>query len=111
MPTIDYPTDIGIANYFSHDNIQSFLKIEGLQGFKPCSVCFTPRGSVHDRLEIVTNIDEKNPSLLACSVHGLQVPMTQSQLVTEQVQSKIKKVFNTAGFTPASRPCRLSFNG
>ena len=36
-------------------------------------MCFAPRGSVHDRLEIVTNIDEKNPSLLACSVHGLQV--------------------------------------
>jgi hypothetical protein len=50
-----------------------FKKIEGLQGFQPCSVCFAPKGSVHDRLEIVTNIDEKNPSLLACSVHGLQV--------------------------------------
>ena len=38
--------------YNSH-NIQSFLKIEGLQGFKPCSVCFAPRGSVHDRLELL----------------------------------------------------------
>nr|DAQ52460.1 MAG TPA: hypothetical protein [Caudoviricetes sp.] len=49
-------------------------------------------------------------SLLAAFM-AYRCRMTQSLLVTEQVQSKIKKVFKTAGFAPASRPYRLSFNG